>query len=156
MWRATEAIAREQAAGRDALAHASRDAILQLGKDMQRVLDRVVSREVKAGYGEAVLKQVIPGLVASWKDSESDGLSVLLSPQDLASLEAFFAEKFKAEISSGKLELSSGADIKAGFKVVERLGSAYFDFSSDALAELISSHLNPVLAEIVRTAARER
>jgi V/A-type H+/Na+-transporting ATPase subunit E len=154
--RAQEAITRDQGAGKEALVHAARDAILQLGKDMQRVLDRVVSREVKAGYDEAALKRIVPGLVASWKDSGSGGLTVLLSPQDLAALEAFFAEKLKAELSTGGLELASGADIKSGFKIVERYGSAYFDFSSDALAELISSHLNPGLAEIVRTAARER
>jgi V/A-type H+/Na+-transporting ATPase subunit E len=154
--RGKEALARDQAAGKDALAQASRDAMLQLGKDMQRALDRVVTREIKAAYGDAALKEILPPLVASWKKSDSESLTVLLSPEDLSKLEAFFAEKFKAEIGKGGLEFKSAGDIKSGFKVVERAGSAFFDFSSDALAELISSHLNSALAEVVRKAARDR
>ena len=48
----------------------------------------------------------------------------------------------------------AGEGFKSGFKVVERSGSSYFDFSSEALAEIISGYLNPVLAGIVRDAAR--
>src|SRR5512133_1908013 len=70
--RAKEALAREQSAGKEALTQASRDAMLQLGKDMQRALDRVVAREVKAAYGDAALKEILPPLVAAWKKSDSE------------------------------------------------------------------------------------
>lgn len=152
---AKESAAREVASGREALAQASRDAILQLGKDMQKAMDRVVSREVKAAYGESTLKEIIPALVSTWKRVESDDLSVLLSPEDLAKLEAFFAEKLKAEVAKG-LSFKASAGVKSGFKVQDGSGAAYFDFSSDALSEIISRRLNPSLADIVRKAARER
>lgn len=152
---ARESAARAEAAGRDALAHAARDAMLQLGKDMQRALERVVSRETKAAYNEGALREIIPGLISSWKRSEGETLSVLLSPEDLSKLESFFIEKLKAELAKG-VEFKASPSVKSGFKVVERSGAAYFDFSSDALAELVAGHVNPALAEIVRKAARER
>jgi V/A-type H+-transporting ATPase subunit E len=37
---------------------------------------------------------------------------------------------------------------------VEKDGSAFYDFSSEAVANMLSAYLNPRLAESLKTAAR--
>ncbi len=145
-------IAKEALAGKDALAQASRDLLLLLSKEIQKLLDRLVLRELKAAYSPDALKQILPTLVSSWKKSQSDELSIILSAEDLAKLESFFAEKLKAELAQG-LEIKPAAGIKQGFKILEKSGAAYYDYSAESLAELLSRHLNPALAEVMKKAA---
>jgi V/A-type H+-transporting ATPase subunit E len=146
---------RETAAGREALAQASRDLLLLLGKEIQKLLDGVVLREVKAAYSADALKEILPGLIASWKRSEGDDVAILLSPADLATLDSFFKEKLKTEIFKG-VELMPVPGLKAGFQISQRSGAVYYDFSAQSLSELLSRHLNPALAEVMKQAVREQ
>jgi V/A-type H+-transporting ATPase subunit E len=152
---ASSQAARETAAGREALAQASRDLLLLLGKEIQKLLDGIVSREVKGAYSAEALKEILPGLIASWKRSEGDDLAILLSPEDLAKLDSFFKEKLKTEIFKG-VELLPVPGLKAGFQISQKAGAVYYDFSAHSLSELLARHLNPALAEVMKQAVREQ
>jgi V/A-type H+-transporting ATPase subunit E len=61
-------------------------------------------------------------------------------------LEAFFAEKLKSELKAGVV-LKGERSVGAGFKIAAKDGSAYYDFSAESVADLLSAYLNPRLAE---------
>lgn len=146
--------ARAEESGRAALAQASRDLLLAFRGSLEGILAKAVSSETKAAYGPEVLAEAIPAAVKALAAGGSEsGLAVLLPPQELRKLEGRFAGLLSEELKKG-VELKPYADLDAGFRIAERGGAAYYDFSAEALAELFAKHLNARLAETLRSAAK--
>jgi len=103
-----------------------------------------------------VLKAVIPELIKSWSTKRSGGgassLAVLLPEASLGKLQAFFKTKLAAELKKG-LELRADRNLAGGFRIAQKDGSAYYDFSADSVAEMLCVYLNPKLAEILKASA---
>jgi len=79
---------------------------------------------------------------------------VLLPKPTLDKLEAFFAEKLAAQLKNG-LEIKSDHNLSGGFRIAQKDGSAYYDFSAEAVAEMLSAYLNPQLAEILKSSVKK-
>ncbi|MDR0601097.1 MAG: V-type ATP synthase subunit E [Treponema sp.] len=145
---------RFEKAGTAALEQASRNLILAFRGEIQTLLDRIVSRETAASYGEDVLKAVLPDLVKSWAGNPGSGAFDLILPEaELGRLQSYLTGKLAAELGRG-IELKSDRNLAAGFRIANKDGSAYYDFSAEAVAELLSAYLNPRLAGILKNAAR--
>ena len=139
---------RSEKAGVTALGQASRNLVLAFKDEIQALLNRVVNENVAANYGEDVLRNTLPALLKTWAEKGSDNLSVILPEGDLPKLQSFFNEKLANELKKG-LELKSNRNLSHGFRISNRDGSAYYDFSAEAVASLLSAYLNPKLAEIL-------
>ncbi|MDR0400604.1 MAG: V-type ATP synthase subunit E [Treponema sp.] len=145
---------RLEKAGIAAIGQASRNLVLAFKGEIQAVLDRIALQETAAAYDADTFKAVLPEILKNWAARGSDSLDLLLPEPQLASLEGFFREKLAAELKKG-IELKSDRRLGAGFRIANRDGSAYYDFSAEAVADLLSSYLNPRLAEIVKTQAKD-
>jgi V/A-type H+-transporting ATPase subunit E len=148
--------AKAEESGRAAVAQASRDLVLAFRDRIEAVLAAVVSADTAAAYGSAALEKAIPEVVKALAATASDAggsdeLVLLLEPSMLKELEGRFAARLSAELKKG-LVLKPFPDIKAGFRVAEKDGSAYYDFSAEAVAELFARHLNARLAATVKAA----
>jgi V/A-type H+-transporting ATPase subunit E len=144
---------RFEKAGAAALEQASRNLVLAFKGEIQGLLDKLVEQGVSASYGEDTLKAVLPDLVKSWAAGKEASFDVILPEGQLSKIEAFFKGKLSAELSKG-VELKSDRSLAAGFRIANKDGSAYYDFSAEAVAELLSAYLNPRLAGILKSAAR--
>ena len=144
---------RSEKAGIAALEQSSRNLVLAFKGEIQSLLDRLVNQQLGAAYGEDVLKAALPELLKSWAAKGEDELAVLLPEGELDKLRGFFNEKLIGELKKG-VELKSDRNLAGGFRIANRDGSAYYDFSAESVAELLSSYLNPRLAEILKTSAK--
>jgi V/A-type H+-transporting ATPase subunit E len=144
---------RSEKAGVAALEQASRNLVLAFKAEIQGLLDRIAARELSGSYGEDTLKAVLPDLIKSWAVKGSDDLALILPEGQLEKLRGYFDEKLAAELGKG-LELKSDRNLGAGFRIAGRDGSAYYDFSAEAVAELLSTWLNPRLADILKDTAK--
>ena len=148
---------RFEKAGIASVGQASRNLVLAFKTEIQAILDRLVAQELTASYGDDTLKAALPDIIKGWaaKDSAggADSLSLILPEARLKSLEAFFREKLSSELKKG-LELKSDRNLGAGFRIANKDGSAYYDFSAESVAELLSAYLNPHLAEILQNQAK--
>jgi V/A-type H+-transporting ATPase subunit E len=152
--RGREDAGRFEKAGEAALEQASRNLILAFKGEIETLLGKIVAGETAAAYGEDTLKAALPELLKSWAaKGGSDDLAVILPEGELKKLEGWFKGKLVSELKNG-VELKSDRNLGAGFRIANKDGSAYYDFSADAVAELLSAYLNPRLAEILRTAAK--
>ena len=140
---------RYEKAGITALEQASRNLILSFRDEIQKLLDRIVVREISASYGDDVLKATLPDLIKSWAAKDGNSLTLILPDAELNRLEDYFTEKLAAELKKG-LELKSDRNLGTGFRIANKDGSAYYDFSADSVAELLSAYLNPRLGEILK------
>ncbi|MFQ3547207.1 MAG: V-type ATP synthase subunit E, partial [Termitinemataceae bacterium] len=139
---------RSEKAGIAAIEQAARNLILSFQSEIQKLLDAVVNRELTAAIDDATLKQVVPEVLTAWANKEGDSLVVLLPQDSLARLESYFTKALAKELQKG-VELKSDRNLVSGFRITNKDGSAYYDFSAEAVAELMSAYLNPRLGEVL-------
>jgi V/A-type H+-transporting ATPase subunit E len=143
---------RSEKAGVAALEQASRNLVLAFKGEIQTLLDKIVTRETAAAYSDDVLKAALPELLKNWT-SKGGAVDVLLPEEQLKKLQSWFGDKLAAELKGG-VELRADRNLGAGFKIANKDGSAYYDFSAESVAELLSAYLNPRLAEILKISAK--
>jgi len=136
-----------------AIEQAARNLIITFQTELQKLLDVVVQREISAAYDDEALKAAIPQIVSEWAKKESDNLAVLLKEDALQRLEGYFVKKLSAELAKG-VKLKSDRNLTAGFRIASKDGAAYYDFSAEAVAELMSAYLNPRLSELLKSVAK--
>jgi len=145
---------RSEKAGIAALEQASRNLILAFKGEIQALLDAITAHAVTLAYKEDTFKAILPDLIKAWASrSGSDSLDLLLPEKELAKIKAWATGALTAELKKG-LELKSDRNLGAGFKIANKDGSAYYDFSAESVAELLSAYLNPHLAEILKNSAK--
>ncbi|MCL2600190.1 MAG: V-type ATP synthase subunit E [Treponema sp.] len=144
---------RSEKAGVAALEQASRNLLLVFRGEVQALLDKIVQEQLKESYNDDVLKKVLPEMLSAWSPKDQGSLDLLLGESSLDKLRAFFEGKLAKELKKG-LELRSDAGLSGGFRIANRDGSAYYDFSADSVAEMLCAYLNPRLAEILRASVK--
>ena len=140
--------ARSEQSGKEALKQAGRDLIL----DMKSQIGEIFSHLLKTGTAEALsgkaLTESITSIIKNW-NGELEDLSVLVSENQLKEIEKELTAKLAKEIKSG-LEVKPFKGATAGFRVSERDGKAFFDFTDEVLADYLSRYLNTSLTETLK------
>ena len=118
-------------------------------------LDGLIQAETAKAESKDILAKLVPETVKVWaKNSEASELSVLLSEKDLKDLEKSLTAELKAEIAKG-LEIKPDKTLAAGFRIGVNNGAAYYDYSAESLAEMFAAYLNPKVAALLKTAAKD-
>jgi len=143
---------RFEKAGVAALEQASRNLVLAFKDEVQVLLNKIVESRIADSYNSEVLKETLPQLLKFWVEKGSDNLAVILPENELSRIQGFFNENLNNEFLKG-VELKSNRKLSSGFHISNREGSIYYDFSSEAVAGLLSAYLNPKLAEIMKNSA---
>jgi len=151
--RGKEDAQRSERAGIAALEQASRNLVLAFRDEIQGLLERIIGNSVNANYGDDVLKAALPDLIKSWAAKGGDNLAVILPENELSRLQGFFADKLSNELKKG-VELKSNRKLPCGFHISNKEGSVYYDFSSEAVTELLATYLNPKLANILKESSK--
>ncbi|MDR2096211.1 MAG: V-type ATP synthase subunit E [Treponema sp.] len=148
---------KSEKAGIAALEQASRNLVLAFKGEIETLLGKLVVQDVTSSYNEDMLKTVLPELLKVWavkgSSSGGDSLDLILSEADLQKLRAYFNERLSNELKKG-VELKADRNLGAGFRIANKDGSAYYDFSAESVAELLSAYLNPRLADILKRSVK--
>ena len=145
---------RSEKAGIAALEQASRNLVLAFKEEIAALLNKIVGQAAASAYNEDTLKAVLPNLLKAWiSKGGDDSLDILLGEEDLKKLNAWSLGSLSAELQKG-VELKSDKNLGKGFRIANKNGSAYYDFSAEAVAELLSAYLNPQLAGILKNSAK--
>jgi len=146
-------IARSEQASRDALVQAGRDLLLSLERRIVQLFEGVVKTAIKESLEGKGLVQILTTLVTAWVEKNSPNIEVLLSPKDYQALEGELHSRLAGVLKEGVV-LKPSSSIEAGFKIGEKNGAAYYDFTVEGLAEILSASLSPRLSEILKNAAK--
>ena len=151
---AKDETARMEKASEDAIAQASRNLLLTFRKSVENELAAIVSAETEKAYDAKLLGSLIPETVKEWaKKSDASDLSVILNEKDLKALESNLKTALKDKISEG-LTLKADNSIGGGFRIGVKDGTAFYDYSAEAVADLFAAYLNPRVAAIMKEAAK--
>lgn len=129
---------------------ASRDILIALKAELLERLRRIVKDNAGTAMTPALMAELIKKMCAQYAAGKEGGLEILLPQSDL---DAAGKSLIAALVADLKLrpELSLGSDISAGFKIGFKGEDVFFDFSDDAIADLICEYVGPRLAEIIKS-----
>lgn len=144
---------RSEEAGKAALQQASRDLIRAFRSEIEKLLARLVQQDVQAAFDEDTLKKAIPLVLEAWAKDTAEDLSLMLPEAQLKSIDAWFKAGLAKTLARG-VELKPLKSGQHGFRIAEKDGAAYYDFSAAAVADMLSAYLNDQLAAIVAQAAQ--
>jgi V/A-type H+-transporting ATPase subunit E len=136
----------------DAIRQAGRNLLISFRESVTRELSAVVGEKVCAAYSSDDFTKLIVNVVECWaKNAEANDLSVILNEKDLKSLEEKLLSALKERLLSG-VTLKSSDNFDGGFRIAVNNGSAYYDYSSEAVVDMLSSFLSPKVTELLKEA----
>lgn len=141
-------IAREEASSKESLSQAARDMLLSLRKEINAMLDRIITSHIHKAISPEELSSIIHGLI---KEHDKDKADIVISMKkdDLEKIEKALLASLKEEVKKG-VTLRSSGEIRGGFTISYDSGKSYYDFTDKALAEYISVYLKPKIGEMLK------
>ncbi len=136
------------------------DAIRQAGRNLLISFRESVSRELKAIVGDGVntvyasedfRKLIVTAVEGRIKNPETEDLSVILASDDLERLEAAVLNELKAKMLDG-VTLKASDSFDGGFRISADKGGAYYDFSAEAVTDMLSAYLSPKVTALLKEA----
>ncbi|MBQ9789751.1 MAG: hypothetical protein IJW31_09175 [Lentisphaeria bacterium] len=132
-----------------AISQASRDIILKLKSEIENRLNKVLSSKTEEVMTADFMAGIIKDLVAAFIQDKDTDITVLTAVKDVEALnnavQAALRDSFK-----GKAEVFADREISGGFKVNISGDDLYYDFSNEAIVELLASYVTPRVAELLK------
>lgn len=151
---AKEAIEKDKRMAEESLKKAVRDTELELASGLKKAFEMHVKRLVsKELHEEAFLRQLLASIVgAAAEKIPGDQPLEILAPEKVFSSEGLkaFVRRETSEMLRQQIELKPSSTLSGGIKVKLVGENVDFDFSEDALADLILKHLLPRYRAIVQ------
>lgn len=134
-----------------ALKQASRDMLLALRNEIENMLKKIISSQVKDSLSSDQLANIITEVIKS--SSEADQLApdirITLNIKDLKKLEESYIAKLKEKVK-GTIKLEASDDIDKGFTISYDAGKSDFDFTDESLAQFLSQYLNSQVSDLLK------
>lgn len=131
------------------LRQAGRDLLINLKKEIQAMLERLVKADMRGNFSAEETEKIIAELIKNTPLAPGAEVVISLNPDDKKKLEKVFFARLAAETKK-KINLKSADEIACGFMISFDSGSSSFDFSDKAMAEYICGCLKPELDKILK------
>ena len=138
--------------GEDALRQAGRNLLISFRESVTKELKAILSENVSAVFSSEELAQLIVKAVAQWTDNkDAEDITVILNSEDLKKLEDTVLSGLKEKMQKG-ITLKANDNFDGGFRIAVNDGGAYYDYSKDAVTEMLADYLSPKIASLLREA----
>ncbi len=138
--------------GEDSLRQAGRNLLISFRESVVRELKAIVREGVSAGYSSEAFSGLILNIVEDWaKNPDGEDLSVVLNSERLRSLEDALLAGLKERMAKG-VTLKAKDNFDGGFRICLNDGEVYYDYSTEAVVEMLSNYLSPKVTELLKEA----
>lgn len=134
-----------------ALQQAARDVILALSASVESRLKAILIDSADSAMTPELMASLVKTLAEKFDPEGSGDLKVLAAPGDLEKLESALKSALCNSFKAAP-ELFPDRTIGGGLKVSFNGQDLYFDFSDDALTELVCDYIGPRLATVLKNA----
>lgn len=133
------------------LLQASRDMLLNLRKEIETILERIVAGDIHKALTPEELSGIIEETVKGYLAQNSDvsDITVTLASRDLKKLKEGFIAKLKTKIKQ-PITFQSADDMGAGFTISFDNGKSCFDFTDKSLVEYLGGYLNAEVSSLLK------
>lgn len=138
--------------GEDAIRQAGRNLLISFRESVAKELNAIIGENVSSVYSSDALSQLIVKAVECWLSKpEATDISVILSSDDLAKLEDTLLAELKTKILTG-VTLKANDNVDGGFRIAVNGDGAYYDYSKEAVTDMLSSYLSPKITALLKEA----
>lgn len=136
----------------DAIRQAGRNLLISFRESVNNELKAIINENVSAVYASDALAQLIINAVAAWAEKpDTEELAVILNSKDLNQLEETLLAGLKERMLKG-VTLKAGDNFDGGFRIAANEGGAYYDYSAEAVADMLSNYLSPKVTALLKEA----
>lgn len=138
--------------GEDAIRQAGRNLLISFRESVARELNAIIGENVSAVYASDALAQMIAEIVVAWADKpDAEDLAVIVNEETRERLENALLSALKEKLQKG-VTLKANDNFDGGFRIAVNGGSAYYDYSAEAVVEMLSNYLNPRVTALLKEA----
>lgn len=136
----------------DAIRQAGRNLLISFRESVSNELNAILNQKVNEVYSSEKLAELILNVVEVWANKpDAEDIAVILNDNSLKELESCLVLAIKERMLKG-VTLKAGDNFDGGFRIAVNNGSAYYDYSSEAVVEMLSNYLSPKVTELLREA----
>ena len=138
--------------GEDAIRQAGRNLLISFRESVTRELGAIVGENVNAVYSSDAFAKLVVNAVESWTGKpEAEDIAVILNSADLEKLEGALLAELKAKMLGG-VTLKANDSFDGGFRIAVNNGAVYYDYSAEAVTDMLSNYLSPKVTALLKEA----
>lgn len=131
------------------LKQAARDIVLAFKKELNNILNKIFTAEIKPVLSGAQMAELIFALIKDYAQAEKDGLVITLPKADQENLQQYLFSRLKEEVKKG-ITLKTSDDLRVGFLISYDAGKSHYDFTEQSFLDYLSERIKPALAELFK------
>ena len=136
----------------DAIRQAGRNLLISFRESVTRELEKITAENVTAVYSSDELAKLIVNIVECWANKpDAEDIAVILNTEDLKKMEDNLLGALNEKMLKG-ITLKANDNFDGGFRIAVNNGSAYYDYSAEAVVEMLSNYLSPKVTELLKEA----
>ncbi len=136
----------------DNMRQAARNLLISFRESVSKEVEVITGDAVKEIYSSDALAEIIINVIEGWaKAPEAENIAVILNGEDLNKLEKTLLAALKEKALKG-ITFKANDNFDGGFRIAVNNGTAYYDYSAEAVKEMLSNYLNPKITEILKEA----
>lgn len=138
--------------GEDAIRQAGRNLMISFRDSVTRELNAILTKNVNAVYSSESLAQILINVIEAWAEKpDTEDVTVILNSENLKALEDTLLAGLKERMVEG-VTLKAGDSFDGGFRISVNNTGAYYDYSAEAVVEMLSAYLSPKVTELLKEA----
>ena len=136
----------------DAIRQAGRNLLISFRESVARELNAVISENVNAVYSSDALSELIIKIVEKLAvNSDAGDIEIILNEKDADELQSLILSAIKEKMLKG-VTLKPNNNFDGGFRIAVNNGSAYYDYSAEAVVDMLSNYLSPKITKLLKEA----
>ncbi|MBE6894320.1 MAG: V-type ATP synthase subunit E [Ruminococcaceae bacterium] len=138
--------------GEDAIRQAGRNLLISFRESVTKEANAIISENVTAVYSSDAFAKLVLNAVEAWAGKpDAEDVSVILNSEDLKSLEDTLLAGLKDRMIKG-VTLKANDNFDGGFRIAANNGGAYYDYSAEAVVDMLSNYLSPKVTALLKEA----
>ena len=136
----------------DAIRQAGRNLLISFRESVTKELNAIVSNNVNTVYSSDSFAQLITKAIDNWINKpDAEDVAVILNSDDLKKLESAVIAELNKKMLEG-ITFKSNDNFDGGFRVAVNEGKAYYDYSAEAVTDMLSNYLSPRVTALLKEA----
>ena len=136
----------------DAIRQSGRNLLISFRESVTKELNAIVSNNVNTVYSSDSFAQLITKAIENWINKpDAEDVAVILNSDDLKKLESAVIAELNKKMLEG-ITFKSNDNFDGGFRVAVNEGKAYYDYSAEAVTDMLSNYLSPRVTALLKEA----
>ena len=136
----------------DAIRQAGRNLLISFRESVAKEANAIIAGNVTAAYSAEGLTQLVMKAVEGWTAKpEAEDITVIMNSEDLKSMEETLLAGLKEKMIKG-VTLKANDNFDGGFRIAVNEGGAYYDYSAEAVVDMLANYLSPKVTALLKEA----